>query len=156
MRATWRSPRNGYLVALVTTAVVVMLRLALADWLHDRVPLLLPLVVVVFLAAWCGGLKPGLLEAGPRLRAGVDSGKHGMPWEVQEQLLTGEWARNSAFGLREQNHFTAVGGRSLCWAGHRLRSGPKDYREWPISYEEMAPYYSKDWKGACNHPENQS
>ena len=102
------------------------------------------------------GLKTGLLEAGPRLRAGVDYGKHGMPWEVQEQLLTGEWARNSAFGLREQNHFTAVGGRSLCWAGHSLRSGPKDYREWPISYEEMAPYYSKDWKGACNHPENQS
>ena len=46
------------------------------------------------------GLKTGLLEAGPRLRAGVDYGKHGMPWEVQEQLLTGEWARNSAFGLR--------------------------------------------------------
>jgi choline dehydrogenase-like flavoprotein len=101
------------------------------------------------------GLKTGLLEAGPPLRAGIDYGKHAMPWEVQEQLLNGQWARNSAFGLREQNHFTAVGdrpdhgwlkavgGRSLCWAGHSLRFGPKDYREWPITYEEMAPYYSK-------------
>lgn len=61
MRASCRSPKSGYLVALVSTAVVVLLRLALADWLHDRIPLLLPLVVVVFLAAWCGGLKPGLL-----------------------------------------------------------------------------------------------
>ena len=42
MRATWRSPWSGYLVALVSTAIVVLLRLALADWLHDRVPLLLP------------------------------------------------------------------------------------------------------------------
>src|SRR3984957_3310669 len=101
------------------------------------------------------GLKTGLLEAGPKMRAGVDYGKHAMPWEVQEQMLTGEWTRNSAFGLREQNHFTAVGdrpdhgwlkavgGRSLCWAGHSLRFGPKDYREWPITYDEMAPYYSK-------------
>ena len=31
----------------------------------------------------------------------------------------------------------------MCWAGHSLRFGPKDYREWPITYEEMAPYYSK-------------
>ena len=31
------------------------------------------------------GLKTGLLEAGPNMRAGVDYGKHAMPWEVQEQ-----------------------------------------------------------------------
>jgi signal transduction histidine kinase len=61
MRATWRSPMSGYLVALGSTAIVVLLRFALADWLHDRVPLLLPLIVAVFLASWCGGLKPGLL-----------------------------------------------------------------------------------------------
>ncbi|MBV9036567.1 MAG: GMC family oxidoreductase, partial [Acidobacteriaceae bacterium] len=56
---------------------------------------------------------------------------------------------------RERNHFTAVGdrpdhgflkvlgGRSLCWAGHSLRFGPLDFRQWPISYEEIAPYYSR-------------
>lgn len=55
----------------------------------------------------------------------------------------------------ESDHFTpigdrprhgwlkAVGGRSLCWAGHSLRFGPLDFRRWPISYDEMAPYYSR-------------
>jgi choline dehydrogenase-like flavoprotein len=101
------------------------------------------------------GLKVALLEAGPRLRAGVDYGQHAMPWEVTEDLITGAYARNTAWGYREQNHFTpvgdrpghgwvkAVGGRSLCWAGHTLRFGPKDFREWPISYDEVAPYYSR-------------
>lgn len=101
------------------------------------------------------GLKVALLEAGPRLRAGVDYGRHAMPWEVTEDLVSGAYARNSAFGYRERDHFTpvgdrpdhgwlkAVGGRSLCWAGHTLRFGPKDFREWPIPYEEVAPYYSR-------------
>jgi choline dehydrogenase-like flavoprotein len=101
------------------------------------------------------GLDIVLLEAGPRLQAGVDYGQHAMPWEVTEDLITGAYARNTAWGYRERNHFTpvgdrpdhgwlkAVGGRSLCWAGHTLRFGPKDFREWPISYDEVAPYYSR-------------
>ena len=56
---------------------------------------------------------------------------------------------------RERNHFTgvgdhpdhgmlkALGGRSICWAGHSLRFGPLDYKRWPISYDEVAPYYSR-------------
>jgi choline dehydrogenase-like flavoprotein len=62
----------------------------------------------------------------------------------------------SLFGdRRERDHFVpvgdnpnhgllkAVGGRSLCWAGHTLRFGPGDYRTWPVSYDEVAPYYSR-------------
>jgi choline dehydrogenase-like flavoprotein len=101
------------------------------------------------------GLKVALLEAGPSLRAGIDYGQHVMPWEATEQLATGEFVLNTAFGRRERNHFTpvgdrpdhgwlkAVGGRSLCWAGHSLRFGPGDYKQWPISYDEVAPYYSR-------------
>jgi len=101
------------------------------------------------------GLQVVLVEAGPRLRAGIDYGQHAMPWEVTAQLASGEWSYNTAFGHRERNHFTpvgdrpdhgwlkALGGRSLCWAGHCLRFGPLDYRQWPISYDEVAPYYSK-------------
>jgi choline dehydrogenase-like flavoprotein len=101
------------------------------------------------------GLKVALLEAGPSLRAGIDYGQHVMPWEATEQLASGEFVLNTAFGRRERNHFTpvgdrpdhgwlkAVGGRSLCWAGHSLRFGPSDYKNWPISYEEVAPYYSR-------------
>ncbi len=101
------------------------------------------------------GVKVALLEAGPRLRAGIDYGGHAMPWEATEQLASGEFGRNYVFNRRERNHFTpvgdrpdhgwlkAVGGRSLCWAGHSLRFGPGDFRSWPVSYDEVAPYYSR-------------
>ncbi len=106
------------------------------------------------------GLKVALVEAGPRLRAGIDYNSHGSPYANLEQRISkglapagGSW---SLFAdRRERNHFTpvgdrpehgllkAVGGRSLCWAGHSLRFGPLDYKQWPISYDEVAPYYSR-------------
>ena len=101
------------------------------------------------------GLKVALVEAGPVLHAGIDYNTHlqsehglGRP-ERRQSRAAGPHLRN------EQNHFTpvgdrpghgwvkAVGGRSLCWAGHSLRFGPLDYRLWPISYDEVAPYYSQ-------------
>ncbi|MBL8174202.1 MAG: GMC family oxidoreductase [Bryobacterales bacterium] len=104
------------------------------------------------------GLKVALVEAGPRLRAGVDYGKHADPYTVLEERLK-KGLRNpieSLFGdFRERDHFTPVGhnpnhgllkfvgGRSLCWAGHTLRFGPGDFKRWPIPYEQVAPYYSK-------------
>jgi len=113
------------------------------------------------IAAWVlatNGLKVALLEAGPRLRAGVDYNAHQSTYENLEKRLKlgkrnplpGVWSDNA-----EKDHFTpvgdrpnhgllrALGGRSLCWAGHSLRFGPLDFQRWPISYEEVAPYYSK-------------
>lgn len=104
------------------------------------------------------GLKVALVEAGPRLRAGVDFGGHQPPREVLERRARGDLRRpfpNLWADFRERDHFTpvgdrpdhgwvkAVGGRSLCWAGHSLRFGPLDFKQWPISYEEVAPYYTR-------------
>lgn len=104
------------------------------------------------------GLKVALVEAGPRLRAGVDYGKHADPYDVLEERLKAGLRSpiESLFRDRgERNHFTgvgnnpnhgllkALGGRSLCWAGHTLRFGPGDYKAWPVGYEEVAPYYSR-------------
>lgn len=104
------------------------------------------------------GLKVALVEAGSRLRAGIDYGKHTDPYEVLEDRLKAGFRGpvDSLFGdRREKNHFTPVGdrpdhgllkyvgGRSLCWAGHTLRFGPLDYKSWPIPYEQVAPYYSR-------------
>jgi len=45
-----------------------------------------------------------------------------------------------------------LGGRTNHWARHALRNGPYDFRprsrdglgfDWPISYEDVAPYYDK-------------
>lgn len=104
------------------------------------------------------GLKVALVEGGPRLRAGIDYGAHIDPHAVLEDRLKkghrspipGVWSDRF-----ERDHFVpvgdrpghgllrALGGRSLCWAGHSLRFGPLDYQRWPISYDDVAPYYSK-------------
>ena len=45
-----------------------------------------------------------------------------------------------------------LGGRTNHWARHALRNGPYDFKpksrdglgfDWPISYEDVAPYYDK-------------
>ncbi|OAI46057.1 hypothetical protein AYO44_12045 [Planctomycetaceae bacterium SCGC AG-212-F19] len=61
MRQALRSSLHLFVVAVLCTVAVLFLRLVLADWLHDRVPLLLPLLVAVFLASWYGGFPAGLL-----------------------------------------------------------------------------------------------
>jgi choline dehydrogenase-like flavoprotein len=105
-----------------------------------------------------GGLKVALVEAGPRLRAGIDFNAHGSAYEhLESRLKAGKrGAISSVFAdYCERDHFTpvgnnpghgflkAVGGRSLCWAGHSLRFGPLDFKRWPISYADVAPYYSR-------------
>lgn len=104
------------------------------------------------------GVKVALVEAGPRLRAGTDYNAHGSPYDHFETRLKAGKAGpiSSVFqDYGERNHFVpvgdrpghgflrALGGRSLCWAGHSLRFGPLDFKKWPISYEEVAPYYSR-------------
>jgi choline dehydrogenase-like flavoprotein len=102
------------------------------------------------------GLRVALVEAGPRLRAGVDYNAHGSVHDnLDRRLRAGRSPLFRVTDFSERNHFTpvgdrpahgflkALGGRSLCWAGHSLRFGPLDYQRWPIRYEEVAPYYSK-------------
>ncbi len=103
------------------------------------------------------GLRVALVEAGRRLVAGKDYGRDMPPLDLlARRLAEGKSGGfDSAWDYREQNHFTgvgdrpghglvkAVGGRSLCWAGHSLRFGPLDFQKWPISYDEVAPYYSR-------------
>jgi choline dehydrogenase-like flavoprotein len=100
-------------------------------------------------------LKVALLENGSSLprRHRLRPACHALG--SRRASTTGEFAFNTAFGRRERNHFTpvgdrpehgwlkAVGGRSLCWAGHSLRFGPGDFRQWPIAYDEVEPYYSR-------------
>src|SRR5882724_8930854 len=52
--------RLGYLVAIVASTLVLVLRLALTEQLAEQARLL-PFVIAVMAAAWWGGLKPGLL-----------------------------------------------------------------------------------------------
>ncbi len=104
------------------------------------------------------GLKVALVESGRRMVPGIDYGAHVNAYSNLDSRLRAGYGSPipSVFSDHsERNHFTgvgdrpdhgylrALGGRSLCWAGHSLRFGPGDYRNWPIGYEEVAPYYSK-------------
>jgi choline dehydrogenase-like flavoprotein len=103
------------------------------------------------------GLKVALVEAGRRLIPGRDYGRDLPPLDLlARRLKEGKSGGfDSAWDYREQDHFTpvgdrplhglvkALGGRSLCWAGHSLRFGPQDFKRWPISYDQVAPYYSR-------------
>jgi choline dehydrogenase-like flavoprotein len=104
------------------------------------------------------GLKVALVESGKRLRAGVDYGAHVDPYATLDKRLAAGFRGpipSVSGDYSDQNHFTgvgdnprhgllrALGGRSLCWAGHSLRFGPLDYKRWPIAYDEVAPYYSR-------------
>lgn len=103
------------------------------------------------------GLKVALVEAGRRLVPGKDYGRDLPPLDLlARRLKEGKSGGfDSAWDYREQDHFTgvgdrpghglvkALGGRSLCWAGHSLRFGPLDFTKWPISYNEVAPYYAR-------------
>jgi choline dehydrogenase-like flavoprotein len=104
------------------------------------------------------GLKVALVEMGRRLRPGADYNAHQSIYDnLDRRLSEGKRAVVSSVwnDFAERDHFTpvgdrpahgqlrAVGGRSICWAGHSLRFGPGDYRQWPISYDEVAPYYAK-------------
>jgi choline dehydrogenase-like flavoprotein len=110
------------------------------------------------------GLKVALVEAGPRLRAGVDYNAHLPVLEnLDRRLSQGRSPLGRVTDFQERNHFTpvgdrpghgllkALGGRSLCWAGHSLRFGPGDFKKWPISYEQVAPYYSRAERFMCVH-----
>lgn len=104
------------------------------------------------------GLKVALIEMGRRLRPGADYNAH-QPIYDNLDLRLSQGKRAFVSGVwsdfAERDHFTAVGdrpahgqlralgGRSICWAGHSLRFGPGDYKQWPISYDEVAPYYTK-------------
>lgn len=95
------------------------------------------------------GLKVALVEAGARLSLAGYS-PHRWPYESRGRGPDRYWRDSFLRG-----HFTpvgdkpdhgqirALGGRSLCWAGHSLRFGPKDFDRWPIDYEDVAPYYSR-------------
>jgi choline dehydrogenase-like flavoprotein len=101
------------------------------------------------------GLKVVLVEAGKTLRAGIDYNPHLSNPEGSKSFVVRGSQESGPRLAFERNHFTpvgddpghgllkALGGRSICWAGHSLRFGPLDFKRWPISYDEVAPYYSK-------------
>lgn len=59
LRLTW----HGYVVAILLTVGTLLLRLSITSWFGDR-PLLILFMIPIIIAAYLGGLGPGLLATG--------------------------------------------------------------------------------------------
>ncbi len=109
-----------------------------------------------------GGAKVIMLEAGSRVEP-KDFLSHYWPYELPHRGLRGE--KQAPFypsdivpaRYEDSDHVSVdrvrvLGGRSLHWNAVTLRYAPQDFRErslhgieedWPLSYEELAPYYDR-------------
>ncbi len=132
------------------------------------------------------GLKVLLLEAGPKLDLAMDFHHHAKPYEfpfrgrirpaerAKYNYAANEW--NKPHFINELEHpYTGkpfvwvrarcVGGKTLHWGLVSLRFSPRDFRaasydgygeNWPISYEDVEPYYTRVERmiGVCGHADH--
>ncbi|MEW5979560.1 MAG: GMC family oxidoreductase [Acidobacteriota bacterium] len=123
-----------------------------------------------------------MLEGGPHLSPAQAFRTHQWPYEFRHRDLKSFFTTAServghlwADGSKEpfttpsgqSFHFPrvrAVGGKTLLWAGYSYRMSPLDFEnrgslgqpEWPLSYEDLAPYYDRieETIGVCGSQEN--
>ena len=80
----------------------------------------------------------------------------GEPYVVQQERRTRGWRRGAEPHEDDQNFMwwraRMLGGRTNHWGRVSLRMGPRDFKprstdglgfDWPIDYEDVAPYYDK-------------
>ncbi|MES2332571.1 MAG: GMC family oxidoreductase [Bacteroidota bacterium] len=117
------------------------------------------------------GLKVCLIEAGPKYDPAIDIAQLKNPWESPRRGAATKFRNNGDFDAcyggwqldgepytqkddTKWDWFRArmIGGRTNHWGRISLRFGPKDFKrrsidglgdDWPISYEEVSPYYDK-------------
>lgn len=109
-----------------------------------------------------GGAKVIMLEAGSKVEP-YQFLSHRWPYELPYRGFRGEkqalFYPGDIAPVRYQDcddvnvdRVRVLGGRSLHWNAVTLRYGPQDFRErslqgieedWPLSYEELAPYYDR-------------
>src|SRR6185437_6585073 len=123
-----------------------------------------------------GGAKVILLEAGAEVPPGK-SRSHCWPYELQFRGYRGEKQelfyppdlknsfRSESLAGVSVDRIRVLGGRTLHWNAVVLRYAPSDFRErtlnameedWPIAYDELAPYYDRIEKmiGVCGEDDH--
>src|SRR5438874_12828530 len=117
------------------------------------------------------GAKVCVLEIGEWKDPAKDFRSHALPFELPYRGLRGEYTQQLYGDPRLFRHSSvapdapyimlpAVGGKTLLWAGHSWRFGPRDFRprslrgvgeDWPLRYDDLAPYYDRaeELMGVC-------
>lgn len=113
-------------------------------------------------AAWrlaCSGLRVTCLEQGDWVSHGDTPSLHN-DWEIARQTThnpypnvrrgPADYPVDDADAAIKPLLYNAVGGSTILWGAHFPRFRPSDFRvrtldgvadDWPISYEDLAPYY---------------
>jgi choline dehydrogenase-like flavoprotein len=123
-----------------------------------------------------GGAKVVMLEAGKRIPLSEILG-HKWPYELpfrgfrgekQVPFYQGDIAQSISYVDSDKvgmDRVRVLGGRTLHWNAVTLRYAARDFKEWsvsgieedwPLSYEELAPYYDKIEQiiGVCGNDDN--
>ena len=101
------------------------------------------------------GANVVVLEAGKWVDPTTEFYSHTMPYELPKNGYG--WSPHKHLrvdpklepftqaGNRSVDHFLTkkVGGKSLLWAGLSWRNSKYDFASWPVSYDELSPYYDK-------------
>lgn len=110
------------------------------------------------------GAKVCVLEIGEWKDPAKDFQSHVFPFELPYRGLRDEYTKKLYGDPQIFRHSSpvsdsapyiilpAVGGKTLLWAGHSWRFGPRDFRsralrgvgeDWPLGYDDLAPYYDR-------------
>ncbi len=101
------------------------------------------------------GASVVVLEAGKWVDPASEFLGHTMPYEFPHRGRRGEYHKKFrvdpsrepfTWAGNVKSDYTlvkAVGGKSLFWAGLSWRISQHDLKEWPINYQDLAPYYDK-------------
>ncbi len=101
------------------------------------------------------GASVAVLEAGKWVDSGKDFFSHTMPYELPKNGAGWDPRKHlqvdrtkepfTQTGNKKVDHFLskAVGGKTLLWAGLSWRNSKYDFATWPVSYDELSPYYDE-------------
>ena len=95
------------------------------------------------------GISVLVLEGGPKIDTRTDFNTHGLPFQFPQRRVP--IMRPGKAGFDSPRSY-GVGGKTLLWNAVALRWSARDFKgatqegagaDWPIGYEDLAPYYSK-------------
>lgn len=95
------------------------------------------------------GVDVAVIEGGPKIDSRTDFNTHGMPFDFPDRHIP--TMRPGVAGF-ESERSRGLGGKSLTWNAVAWRLSHRDFKgrsidgagqDWPIDYQDMAPFYEK-------------
>lgn len=95
------------------------------------------------------GVNVAVVEGGPPINTRVAFNTHAMPFDFPNRAIP---RMKPGYAGMETERSRGLGGKTMTWNAVAWRFGPRDFRgrsidgageDWPITYDDLAPYYAK-------------